>query len=134
MEHGRIHGGLPRLHGETRDGVQRRRVLQHISEKNFRDFYKILGDTDTAVEASQLLAKLTSNMEEQSRWTEIAAGVTDVRRFSAHQRTDRSGKRDGESREGNRCSCRCLKTGLESQRMISTCASPRAPTRRSEPR
>ena len=45
------------------------------ARRTFRDFYKILGDTDTAVEASQLLAKLTSNMEEQSRWTEIAAGV-----------------------------------------------------------
>lgn len=45
------------------------------ARRTFRDFYKILGDTDTAVEASQLLAKLTSSMEEQSRWTEIAAGV-----------------------------------------------------------
>lgn len=41
----------------------------------FGEFYSILGDTDTAVEASQLLAQLTSSMEEQSRWTEIAAGV-----------------------------------------------------------
>ncbi len=41
----------------------------------FGEFYKILGDTDTAVEASQLLAKLTYSMQEQSRWTEIAAGV-----------------------------------------------------------
>lgn len=45
------------------------------ARKTFREFYKLLGDPDTAVEASQLLAKLTSSMQEQSRWTEIAAGV-----------------------------------------------------------
>lgn len=45
------------------------------AKKTFSDFYKILGDTDTAVEASQLLAKLTTNMRDQSRWVEIAAGV-----------------------------------------------------------
>lgn len=41
----------------------------------FRDFYAILGDTDTAVEASQLLANMTDSMADQARWTEIAAGV-----------------------------------------------------------
>ena len=45
------------------------------ARKTFREFYKILGDTDTAVEASQLLARLTSSMEDQARWTNIAAGV-----------------------------------------------------------
>lgn len=41
----------------------------------FREFYAILGDTDTAVEASQLLANMTDSMADQARWTEIAAGV-----------------------------------------------------------
>lgn len=45
------------------------------ARKTFREFYKLLGDTDTAVEASQLLARLTSSTKEQARWTEIAAGV-----------------------------------------------------------
>ena len=40
-----------------------------------RDFYKILGDTDTAVEASQLLATLTNSEEDLATWTNIAAGV-----------------------------------------------------------
>lgn len=45
------------------------------ARKTFREFYKLLGDTGTAVEASQLLARLTSSTKEQARWTEIAAGV-----------------------------------------------------------
>ena len=38
-------------------------------------FYGILGDTDTATEASQLLAKLVENEEDVVDWTDIAAGV-----------------------------------------------------------
>ncbi len=40
------------------------------------NFYKILGDTDTATEASQLLAKLTRSEQDVTRWTRIAAGVS----------------------------------------------------------
>ena len=42
----------------------------------YRDFYGILGDTDTATEASQLLAKLAQNEQDVSTWTLIAAGVS----------------------------------------------------------
>lgn len=42
----------------------------------YQEFYKILGDTDTATEASQLLAKLAANAEDVSSWTRIAAGVS----------------------------------------------------------
>ena len=45
------------------------------ASKAYSDFYKILGDTDTATEASQLLAKLAENEEDVSTWTNIAAGV-----------------------------------------------------------
>ena len=45
------------------------------ASKAYGDFYKILGDTDTATEASQLLAKLAENEEDVSTWTDIAAGV-----------------------------------------------------------
>lgn len=41
----------------------------------YKGFYEILGDTDTATEASQLLAKLAESEEDVSKWTEIAAGV-----------------------------------------------------------
>lgn len=45
------------------------------ASKAYSDFYKILGDTDTATEASQLLAQLAGNEEDVSTWTDIAAGV-----------------------------------------------------------
>lgn len=43
--------------------------------KTFKEMYTLLGDTDTAVEASQLLVQLTSDTEQMATWTEIAAGV-----------------------------------------------------------
>lgn len=39
-------------------------------------FYEILGDTDTATEASQLLAKLAQSEEDVATWADIAAGVS----------------------------------------------------------
>lgn len=42
---------------------------------SYNEFYKILGDTDTATEASQLLAKLASSEEDLATWTRTAAGV-----------------------------------------------------------
>lgn len=41
----------------------------------YNEFYKILGDTDTATEASQLLAQLAENEQDLTKWTQIAAGV-----------------------------------------------------------
>lgn len=45
------------------------------AQKAYNGFYEILGDTDTATEASQLLAKLAKNEEDIATWTNIAAGV-----------------------------------------------------------
>lgn len=45
------------------------------AQKSYSGFYGILGDTDTATEASQLLAKLAQSEEDVSKWTNIAAGV-----------------------------------------------------------
>lgn len=45
------------------------------AQKSYTEFYKILGDTDTATEASQLLAQLAENEQDIARWTDIAAGV-----------------------------------------------------------
>lgn len=45
------------------------------AQEAYKGFYEILGDTDTATEASQLLAKLAESEEDVSKWTEIAAGV-----------------------------------------------------------
>ena len=46
------------------------------AEEAYDGFYSILGDTDTATEASQLLAQLAENEEDVAKWTEIAAGVS----------------------------------------------------------
>ena len=46
------------------------------AQQAFTAFYGILGDTDTATEASQLLAKLADSAEDVSTWTDIAAGVS----------------------------------------------------------
>ncbi len=45
------------------------------AQESYTEFYKILGDTDTATEASQLLAQLAENEQDISKWTNIAAGV-----------------------------------------------------------
>lgn len=45
------------------------------AQEAYNGFYGILGDTDTATEASQLLAKLANSEEDLTNWTNIAAGV-----------------------------------------------------------
>ena len=45
------------------------------ASRTYSAFYQILGDTDTATEASQLLAKLSLNGRDMIEWTTIAAGV-----------------------------------------------------------
>lgn len=45
------------------------------AQQAYNAFYGILGDTDTATEASQLLASLADSAEDVSVWTDIAAGV-----------------------------------------------------------
>lgn len=45
------------------------------AKQAYSEFYKILGETDTATEASQLLAKLAENEQDLATWTNIAAGV-----------------------------------------------------------
>lgn len=45
------------------------------SRKAYRDFYKILGDSDTAAESAQLLAQLAKSEQEVDKWTRTATGV-----------------------------------------------------------
>lgn len=45
------------------------------AQQSYSAFYEILGETDTATEASQLLAKLAESEEDVTEWTNIAAGV-----------------------------------------------------------
>ena len=46
------------------------------AQTSYKEFYKILGDPDTATEASQLLAKLSKSEADVTKWTRIAAGVS----------------------------------------------------------
>lgn len=41
----------------------------------YNGLYNVIGDTDTAAEAAQLLARLATNTGDVATWTEIAAGV-----------------------------------------------------------
>ena len=41
----------------------------------YNDLYRVLGDSGQAIEAAQHLAKLTTNQQELSEWTNIAQGV-----------------------------------------------------------
>ena len=45
------------------------------ARKAYRDFYKILGDSDTAAESTQLLAQLAENEQDVDKWTRTATGV-----------------------------------------------------------
>ena len=45
------------------------------ARKAYKDFYKILGDSDTAAESTQLLAKLAENEKDVDKWTRTATGV-----------------------------------------------------------
>lgn len=45
------------------------------ANETYTEFVGLLGETDTAVEASNHLAKLCKSQEELSTWTDIAAGV-----------------------------------------------------------
>ena len=61
--------------GKLNAGFQAAGFEAETARKSYRNFYAVLGDTDTATEASQLLANMAKNEEEVTKWTRIAAGV-----------------------------------------------------------
>lgn len=61
--------------GKLNAGFQAAGLSADTARKSYRNFYAILGDTDTATEASQLLANMAKDEEEVTKWTRIAAGV-----------------------------------------------------------
>lgn len=48
---------------------------QEVATEAYRGFFQILGETDRATEASQLLAQLATSSEDVSKWIDIAAGA-----------------------------------------------------------
>lgn len=61
--------------GKLNAGFQAAGFEAETARKSYRNFYAILGDTDTATEASQLLANMAKDEEEVTKWARIAAGV-----------------------------------------------------------
>lgn len=50
-------------------------MSSQAAQESYKGFYQILGETDTATEASQLLAQLAESEADVATWTNIAAGV-----------------------------------------------------------
>ncbi|MBQ7094291.1 MAG: phage tail protein, partial [Clostridia bacterium] len=46
------------------------------AKEAYDGLYKIMGDSDAATEASQLLASVAQNAQDVAKWTDIAAGVS----------------------------------------------------------
>lgn len=61
--------------GKLNAGFQTAGFSADVARKSYRNFYAILGDTDTATEASQLLANMAKTEKDVATWTRIAAGV-----------------------------------------------------------
>lgn len=62
-------------HGKLNTAFEAAGHSGEAARQAYTDFYQILGDTDTAAEASQLLAQLADSEQDMTRWTTIAAGV-----------------------------------------------------------
>lgn len=49
-----------------------------VAKSAYRELYKIMGDTDSATEAAQLMAQLSDSEKDFEKWTRIAAGAASV--------------------------------------------------------
>ena len=80
-----LSGAIMALNAGTEDYRVKQAQLQSAFEQAgmsasnatsvYNDLYKVMGDSDTAVEASQQIALLTNNIQEASAWADIASGV-----------------------------------------------------------
>lgn len=61
--------------GKLETAFQAAGYSSEVAQKAYKGFYGILGDVDTATEASQLLAQMMRSQEDVTKWTRIAAGV-----------------------------------------------------------
>lgn len=61
--------------GKLNTAFENSAVGAEHAQSVYNGFYQILGDTDTATEASQLLAQLAGNVGDAATWIDIAAGV-----------------------------------------------------------
>ena len=78
-------GALTGLASSQEEAIQRSGQLEvaftqagstaETAQSVYSSFYRILGEEDTATEAAQNLARLTTNEQELQQWTDIAAGA-----------------------------------------------------------
>ena len=78
-------GALTGLASSQEEAIQRSGQLEvaftqagstaETAQSVYSNFYRILGEEDTATEAAQNLARLTTNEQELQQWTDIAAGA-----------------------------------------------------------
>lgn len=61
--------------GKLNTAFEAANLSAEAAQEAYNGFYAILGDTDTATEASQLLATLVEDEKDISKWTKISAGV-----------------------------------------------------------
>ena len=78
-------------------------------------FYRILGQSDTATEASQNLARLTTNQQDLQQWTDIAAAHTRRSATRCRSKTLRKPRRRRRTREPSQAVLPTLSTGLRHQ-------------------
>lgn len=66
---------MQKTYGRLEAGFQSAGASAEQARKTFQGLYRFLGDTDTALEASNLLAQLTTDEKNLAEWTTILQGV-----------------------------------------------------------
>ena len=56
-------------------GFEASGISADTAKQTYNELYRVMGESDTAAEAANHLAKLTTNQEELSEWTKICEGV-----------------------------------------------------------
>lgn len=69
------HGKFDAVLMDTGEAVEESWHTAEMAAEVYKGLYAVLGDTDSAVEAAQLMAQLAESEADFVNWTEIAAGV-----------------------------------------------------------
>lgn len=67
-----------RAQGKLNAAFESAKISADAAKSTYSELYAIIGDTDTAVEASQQLASLTKSQKDLAEWQRIGAGVASV--------------------------------------------------------
>lgn len=69
------HGKFTAVMEDTNEAVGKSWATAETAAEVYKGLYAVLGDTDTAVEAAQLMVQMAESEEDFAEWTRIAAGV-----------------------------------------------------------